>query len=173
MTTELFIPALFDLDEEVVLLDQNGDLLRKTIRQLLLGERNIHTVWISQKFSCRCRLIDPDTQLRSGISCKEYPSISSVPATYKRPGFILDRGTEMSLQNAKVAVTALIDATIELVETLQATENRVLELTNDVSFIRWYEAEHDPESQETRKAIVAQISNTLLEEGEEDIQEKA
>lgn len=163
MATELFVPVLFDLDEEVVFLDQDGSLLRKTIRQILLGEGSGHTAWISQKFSCRCRLVDTDAQTRTNTSGGRECS-SSIASN--QPGFILDRGSETSLQNAKVAVTALIDAAVELVETLQATENRVLELNNDASFIRWYEAEPDPESQESRRAIVAQIYNALLEEEE-------
>lgn len=160
---ELCVPVPFDLDEEVVFLEQNGSMYHVTTRQILLGEENAHTAWISKKFSCRCRLVDKASQSWPSASCGESTFKSDAS---RQPGFVLDRGTETNLQNAKVAVNALIDAAVELIDTLQATENRVLELNNDASFIRWYEAERDPESQESRKAIVAQIFSTLIEERE-------
>lgn len=163
MAMELHVPVPFDLDEEVVFLEQDGNMRHVAARQILLGKENAHTEWICKNFSCRCRLVDTTSQA--------WPSASRGESTFnsdasRQPGFVLDRGTEANLQNARTAVNALIDAAMELIDTLQATENRVLELTNDVSFIRWYEAERDPESQESRKAIVAQIYDTLIDEKE-------
>lgn len=158
---ELRVPVPFDLDEEIVFLEKGGNMRHEPVRQILFGEGNAHIAWISQKFFCRCRLVDTDTHSGSNIAGVGCPPTS---VTSKQPSFILDRGTEANLKNAKIAVNALINAAIELIDTLQATENRVQELSNDANFIRWYEAEREPESQESRKAIVAQLCNTLLEE---------
>lgn len=52
---ELHVPVPFDLDEEVVFLEQDGNMRHVAARQILLGKENAHTEWI-----CKTSPVDAD-----------------------------------------------------------------------------------------------------------------